>query len=146
MSAENGSSVRGLRTIRAAVILAGTLAFIFGLRTFGRSYSMTRWPITPGRVVTSVVAEEAGRVQARVEYEYMLAGRVYRGSVPASSLSREAADSLAARYPVGREIAVGYDPGNPRQSVLRADLRWWSLALTLAGVCIMAAGIWPRKP
>ena len=93
-----------------------------------------------------MVAEEAGRVQARVEYEYMLAGRVYRGSVPASSLSREAADSLAARYPVGREIAVGYDPGNPRQSVLRADLRWWSLALTLAGVCIMAAGIWPRKP
>jgi hypothetical protein len=135
-----------LKTVRATVILAGTLALILGLRTFGRSYSMTRWPIIPGRILSSgVVAEKGGRPQARIEYEFILAGRVHRGVLPEPLPTREAAESFAALYPPGREIAVGYDPGDPAQSVLRPHIRWWSLAVAVTGAILVAAGIWPRK-
>jgi hypothetical protein len=128
------------------MIVAGTLAFLLGLRDFGRSYSTTRWPVIPGRVLTSeVVPAGDGRFLAQVEYEYILAGRVRRGRLPASATRREQADSVSAVYPAGKEIPVGFDPGDPEQSVLRPHLRWWSLALTLAGAVIMVLGLWPRK-
>jgi hypothetical protein len=136
---------RGPRAWRAALILAGTLAFFFGLRTFGRSYSMTRWPVTPARVVSSEVVPAGEGFEARIEYEYILAGRVRRGHAAQSATDRAAADSIGARYPEGREIAVGFDPGNPALSVLRPHIRWWCLAVTLAGACLMGLGLWPRK-
>jgi hypothetical protein len=128
------------------MIVAGTLAFLLGLRDFGRSYSTTRWPVTPGRVLKSeVVPAGNGRFLAQVEYEYILAGRVRRGRIPPSATGREQADSIAAFYPVGREIPVGFDPGDPEQTVLRPHLHWWSLALTLTGAFMMVLSLWPRK-
>ena len=127
------------------LILAGFLAFLPGIRIFGRSYSMTRWPITPGRVTASKLAPTPGS-KVFVDYEYILAGRVRRGRMSVNAPSREAADSVTARFPAGREIAVGYDPGNPDQSVLRPSIKWWSLVLTLAGAALMTAGLRPRKP
>ena len=110
------------------------LVVLLGLRTFGRSYSMTRWPITPGRILRSAVTPtDNGQSRALIEYEFILAGRVYRGVMTSGA----AADSLVAAYPPGREIPVGYDPGDPQQSVLRPQIRWWSLALTVAGAIVL---------
>ena len=106
---------------------------------------MTRWPITPGRVVISEVVQAGGRFKTHVEYEYILAGRVRRGRLSEPANSHESADSLSSLYPVGREIPVGFDPGDPSLTVLRPHIRWWSLALTLAGACLMGIGFWPRK-
>jgi hypothetical protein len=107
---------------------------------------MTRWPITPGRVTSAEIAAiNNGSFAAAVDYEYILSGRVRRGRMPVSAASREAAESVTARYPAGKEIAVGYDPGNPDLSVLRPRIQWWSLVLMLAGAGLMAVGIWPRK-
>ena len=144
MSPATGWSNR--RVIRAAAILAGALVFLVGLRAFGRSYSMTRWPITPGRVLTSSVTPgEKGPIEARITYEFILGGRVYRGVMPEIRPTREAAESVAASYPPGREIAVGYDPGNLTQSVLHPRINWWSLLVTVLGALLVAAGAWPRK-
>jgi hypothetical protein len=134
-----------LRTIRAAVILAGFVMLLFGLRILGRSYSTTRWPITPGRIVASAIVPAGDRYEAHVEYEYILAGRVRRGRLPATPTTRDVADSMIASYPVGREIPVGFDPGDPASSVLRPVIRWWSLALILAGAGLMVAGVRYRK-
>ena len=106
---------------------------------------MTRWPITPGRVVVSEVVPAGEQFEAHVEYEYILAGIVRRGRIPESAGSRESADSLSSLYPVGREIPVGFDPGDPSLTVLRPHIRWWSLGVTLAGACLMGIGLWPRK-
>ena len=145
MSESHRGGLRGLRTIRAAVILAGIVVLLFGLRVLGQSYSMTRWPITPGRIVASAIVPAGDRFEAHVEYEYILAGRVRRGRLPATPNTRALADSVVASYPVGREIPVGFDPGNPGSSVLRPTIRWWSLALMLAGAGLVAAGVWLRK-
>ena len=146
MTQESGGNRLGLRTFRAVIILAGFLAFLPGIRVFGRSYSMTRWPITPGRVTsTEITAGNKGRFDTVVEYEYILAGRVRRGRMPVTVSSRTGAESVSAQFPAGKEIAVGYDPGNPNLSVLHPHIQWWSLVLTLAGAGMMAAGLWPRK-
>jgi hypothetical protein len=122
------------------------VALLLGLRMFGRSYSATRWPVVPARIIESHVAEaEGGRFHAAIEYEYILAGRVRRGRLPATPSVRAQADSVAAAYPVGREIAIGFDPGDPEQTVVHPRLRWWPLALALVGAGLMAAGIRPRK-
>lgn len=147
MSRGSGGNRLGLRTIRAIIILAGFLAFLPGIRIFGRSFSMTRWPITPGRVTSSQITESnQGHAGALVEYEYILSGRVRRGRMPVTVSNRMAAESVTAEFPPGKEIAVGYDPGNPDLSVLRPRIKWWSLVLTLAGAGVMAFGLWPRKP
>jgi hypothetical protein len=147
LTESTGGNRLGLSTIRAIVILAGFLAFLPGIRLFGRSYSMTRWPMTPGRVTASeIAATPSGRLEVSVHYEYILAGRVRRGRMSVSTPRREAADSVMARFPAGREIAVGYDPGDPEQSTLRPRIKWWSLVLTLAGAGLMAGGLRPRKP
>ena len=146
MTQRAGGNRQGLSTFRAVAILAGFLAFLPGIRIFGRSYSMMRWPVTPGRVTASQSAEKSrGIIEVSVDYEYILAGRVRRGRMSMSTPRREAADSVAAVFPVGREVAVGYDPGNPDQSTLRPRIKWWSLVLTLAGAVLMAAGLRPRK-
>jgi hypothetical protein len=116
------------------------LAFIFGLRVLGRSYSSTRWPVTPGRIISSGVVTSYSETRASVEYEFILAGKVYRGRMT----SAEQPETLVALYPTGREITVGFDPGDPSQSVLRPRIRWWSLALTLVGAGLIAGGI--RRP
>lgn len=126
-----------MKKICVLVILAGFVAFLIGLRAFGRSYSTTRWPVTHGRVIGSMVSAENGSPRASVEYEYLLAGKVYRGRMT----SEEKPESLTALYPAGREIPVGYDPGDPSQSVLRPEMRWWSLVLTLVGAGLIGGGI-----
>lgn len=147
MSQASGGNRLGLRSIRAAIILAGFLAFLPGIRIFGRSYSMTRWPITPGRVTASeIAAKGSAKFEATVEYEYILAGRVRRGRMPVAGPSRQAAESITARFPVGNEIAVGYNPGNSEDSVLLPRIQWWSLILALVGAGLMLYGTWPRKP
>lgn len=126
-----------MKTIHVLAILAGITAFVLGLRVFGRSFSTTRWPVAPGRITGSRVVTERGNARASVEYEYILGGKLYRGLM----ISREKAESLVASYPAGQEILVGYDPGDPRQSVLRPRIRWWSMVLTLAGAGLIAGGI-----
>lgn len=148
-----------MRTFRILAILAGALMFLLGLRIFGRSYSSTRWPVTQGRILSAHLAPAGdGRYRALIQYEFILAGKVYLGSglhrpsgggTGDSTIgplrSRAEADSLIAAYPVGREIAVGFDPGDPTQSVLRPRILWWSLALTVVGAMLLAMGIWLRR-
>lgn len=142
-----GGNRRGLSTVRAVVILAGFLAFLPGIRIFGRSYSMTRWPVTPGRVTSSAILEKGRtKFEAAVGYEYILAGRVRRGRMPVTASTRQSAESVTVRYPVGREIAVGYNPGNTEESVLLPRIKWWSLLLALGGSALLLFGTWPRKP
>ena len=146
MSRAAGGNSRGLSTVRAVVILAGFLAFLPGIRILGRSYSMTRWPVTPGRVTSSaIIAKGNTKFEAAVEYEYILAGRVRRGRMPVTSPTRLSAESVTVRYPVGSEIAVGYNPGNTEESVLLPRIKWWSLILVLGGASLMLYGTWPRK-
>lgn len=139
-----------------AIAFAGLLLCWYGLRVVGASYAITRWPVVPARVIVSTVEKADDRFRPRVEYELYLAGRRYVGggiTRPGTSadssepaLTREAADSIVASFPVGTELLAGYDPVDPFRTVLRPRFNWWTLIPPALGAILTAIGIalWRR--
>lgn len=92
------------------------------------------WPQTAGRIVKSTVEHYRQRVggaqsgtlvtfyAAVVEYSYRVADRDYHSTQLSfggkSAGSQDLAEAKAARYPVGSQVMVHYDPRNPSNAVL----------------------------
>lgn len=141
------------RWLAPLLVISGLLLALYGLRILGASYAVTRWPVTPARVVRSSVTNATnGRHFPVVHYEFFLAGERYVGagitrpatpaqpSAPAAS--QALADSIVARYPVGTEVLAGYDPVNPSRAVLRPHFNWWTLVPVILGVVLGVSGLW----
>jgi hypothetical protein len=91
------------------------------------------WPTVPGQVTQAAVHHARGssdpsRVgtttdSADIAYSYAVDGQSYVGSrisfayFYSSNVGSETADYLL-RYPVRKQVAVHYDPGNPAEAVL----------------------------
>jgi Protein of unknown function (DUF3592) len=129
----------------AALLMAIGLPFV-ALRT-------ARWPTTPGRIVSSGVeryidTDADGRrtmYRATVVYAYEVNGLEYRGDRVTSGgvMSASfpgAARRAAAKYPVGREVMVHYNPREPGDSVLRP---WsWTFVFPLLVAAAVLALAW----
>lgn len=89
------------------------------------------WPATPGRIVASAVEPVAPPPASRqppsfvvaVRYEYSVDGRRYEStriafSPPTPFANMAAAERERARFPVGGDVAVRYDPARPDRAVL----------------------------
>jgi hypothetical protein len=87
------------------------------------------WSQTTGRIVKSKIETQRHRFQGEaetiknvpaVEYEFKAGGRTVYGSRIAIGDDSGGANTEAtlARYPVGREVTVYYDPDDPTQCVL----------------------------
>ena len=134
------------------LILAGSILCIYGLRSLGASYAVTRWPVVPARVVYSAIDSTGrGGFRPRISYEFYLAGRRYLASgvdrpaganeASTGAMPLERARAAVARYPVGLELLAGYDPGNLGRAVLRPRFNWWTITPVLLGVLFAAIGI-----
>jgi hypothetical protein len=92
------------------------------------------WPSTQGVVLTSEVRDAGGDSgwYANVVYRYEVGGCVYENSriavaVEPGSQSFQAHQQLAARYPVGAQVMVYYNPQNPADAALMiGDPNSWS--------------------
>lgn len=130
-------------------------ALLFALVVFGFQRTAARarkWPVAPGRVEKSDVHsyetidrdEKTARQQTmyrpEVIYSYAVAGVEYHGDkVSVSGVSTNldgVARRVAARYPVGTELQVHYNPDNPGESAIdpRLPLAFWLFYLVPAGV------------
>ena len=95
----------------------------------------SRWPSAPGRIVIST--SEARSVRsggpdsddtevrnfAKVEFEYQVATRTYRGDrigIGDDLGGSDIAETLA-KYPVGKAVTVYYNPNRREQSVIERD-------------------------
>jgi hypothetical protein len=111
------------------------------------------WLTTAGTVVTSTVASRIlspsdpgynpGDTnvtnEPRVEYEYTVAGKKYRGrriDLGEKTSSYEL-ESILDRYPLGMAVTVYYDPADPNTAVLDRDMAWWVWAV--GGGCVVLA-------
>lgn len=117
--------------IGLAIMVAG---WIVNLRTRQKAGSARAWPLAPGRITASdlvhkVETDADNRAQdifyVRPAYAYEVDGRALTGdrvSFGASSRfeTRKAAEALAGRYPVGRDVAVLYNPRKPQESALES--------------------------
>jgi hypothetical protein len=60
------------------------------------------------------------RKQPRVTYSYSVNGTSYTGNRIsfATGCPPKETDAILSRYPVGRDVAVAHEPGNPAQATL----------------------------
>ena len=81
------------------------------------------WPSVPGTIVESWTRYQArgGGGSFRIRYAFVV-GHEITGSTPRLSGSwfwtTTQMEKFVARYPVGREVEVFYDPENPRRNCL----------------------------
>lgn len=125
--------------------LLGGVALALDIRAYRalqRAALARRWPIATGTVIDSGVRETtilirhkttqyrpAVRYAPQVMYEYRVGGQHYRHdriNVDGVVLSSEPADAArtARRYPVGRQVAVAYNPANPSEAFLQPTVTW----------------------
>jgi hypothetical protein len=90
------------------------------------------WLVTRGRIVSSktesYVALDGGHsgsqhryYRALVEFAYTVDGQEYHNTVGEPGTVRASAEAEAARYIVGTELDVHYDPQDPTHSALEID-------------------------
>lgn len=122
----------------ALVILIGLAIIVstwtVNLRTRRKAEGARAWPQAKGRITASdlihkVETDADNRAQdifyIRPTYAYEVDGRALTGDrisfgVSSRFESREAAEALAERYPVGRDVAVLYNPRKPQESALES--------------------------
>ena len=83
------------------------------------------WPATKGLILSSEVrnAHDENGWYATIIYRYEVSGRAYESSriavaVEHGDQSFQTQQQLAARFPVGAEVLVYYDPENPTDAAL----------------------------
>lgn len=135
----------GLAISLMTAFVLGGIALALDIRAYHalqRAALARRWPIAIGVVIASGVRETtilirhktaqyrpAVRYAPQVIYEYHVGGQHYqhdRINVDGVVLSSEPADAARAarRYPVGRQVAVAYNPANPNEACLRPTVTW----------------------
>ena len=80
----------------------------------------TGWPTVSGTVTSSETAKVMFRKQPRVTYSYSVNGTRYTGNRIsfAPGYPPKETDAILGRYPVGRDVVVAHEPGNPAQATL----------------------------
>ena len=129
--------------------LAGLLMTWITISNLRQAASARGWPVTRGRIVRSEVeakwqfasATRGTRVrtyQALVEYRYRVDGREYssrRVRLGATVASDEAiAGAEVARFPVGADVEVHYDPREPDSAMLEPIVAFKPLTFLLIAV------------
>lgn len=144
------------RLFSGFLLLAGLLVLGVAWFLWRRGEASRGWTRTAGRVVVSQVEEfqgppEQGYPQFRPElrYQYSVAGRDYEGSdvgvgsaAGAASAEPSWARKELERFPVGTEVAVYYDPADPRRAVLERGVPPLLPVVAVVGMALLVAGLW----
>lgn len=137
----------------------GLLALCAGIWNMRHPQKAFQWTQTTGRIVSSETesftdSDSGQRTRTLyrpvIEFSYTVEGQEYRGSSGSSAVTLSAgqkwADAEVARYPVGMEVPVFYDPQNPTKSGLKVNTdmmlngrRSLIVAAILLGVACYAA-------
>jgi hypothetical protein len=117
--------------IFAAAIL-GLIAFaaIVKLR---EAQAAKNWQSVGGKIIRSEIRtvrkrdleeRETVRSAPAIAYEYNVGGKRYKGEriSLAETLPESEIEAILARYPLGAQVTVYYDPADPRRAVLERDL------------------------
>jgi hypothetical protein len=135
--------------IPLSILAMGVVTLLAGARTFQKGWQSYRWPNVPGRIVSCELAKwdsGAGRsrsvtYQPRLVYTYEVEGRAYTGSTLTALDSwsgKRWAERWMRRFPAGSDVAVTYSPKNPSEAFLVPGIDFWSVAIMLVGLGVIA--------
>lgn len=145
----------GLSCLVTVALLLIFLAIGAGLSLWGWSIvrdagASASWPHVEGVVTRSEVTRSSDSsgvdsYSPRITYRYPAGSRYQEGYTikfgENSYNSRRRAESIAARYPVGRKVAVYYDPGRPGKSVLEPGVTGGSYIVLGIGALFVLIGL-----
>jgi len=110
--------------LSVGMIVLGLVFLLIGFKDYQEGMRSASWPKVEA-VITYSSAEDShdSTSVARIEYSYEVNGMKYKGDRIYSEsfdagLSRNEAEELANKFPVGRRGPVSYDPRNPKNSLL----------------------------
>lgn len=118
------------------------LAILYAMvSTYKKSAAAKQWPFTMGIVLSSAVEKHRYRRRdvnhAIVRYSYRVGERTYQNakvSLGPPASGREA-KKVVARYPVGAQVMVFYNPQDPTEAVLEkkdsTPLKLWLMLIIL---------------
>ena len=125
------------------------LGIIFFLRR--KMAAVSQWPSTMGTVNSSYLerrsSSEGGSTNYPVvQYSYQIGGQSYQSSklAPGPDVGGTGAGKVVARYPVGAQVMVFYNPQNPSDAVLerKAPAQWLMWLLLIVFDCALC-GVLP---
>ena len=136
-----------------ALSATGFVALWGGFELRDRARGMAAWPSVRGRVTGGAVVanstfdDGSPAYYPVISYQYEVAGKEYQGkrrtlvNVGVGGVLRGAAQQVVARYPVGSEVTVFYDPEDPGEAVLeRTSPVAGPILLFALGAALVAAG------
>jgi uncharacterized protein DUF3592 len=144
-----------------AAILVGAFCFAAFVHIRRQGRASAAWPAATGRITLSRVAREVFTikdddktrdVRRQVKYRpvvnfvFRVAGRDYYGTGATGGWTLlhddpERAEAVVASYPAGKEVAVYYDPAQPRTAVLERGNPAGSFMPLVAGTAFSLGGI-----
>jgi hypothetical protein len=110
--------------------ISGLLLVFWQVRELRDYASMEAWPSVAGQVIRAqVVGVRAFR--PNIVYRYQVGDQSFLDSTDLDqpgfggrNNKRNAAETIIASYPPGREVVVHYDPRQPNDSLLRVSPDW----------------------
>ena len=154
-SGSRGTADRGLIFLILGMFAAGVVLMAWGGYEIKGSRESGSWPSVQGTISSSSVSKRTSRgsdhrtrttYYPKVGFQYQVDGRRYTSSRIAFGTGESGGSAKWARkvvntYPVGKTVAVYYNPQDPQYGVLESGFTWRSLIVLLAGIAFFAAGV-----
>jgi len=134
-----------------ALAALGIFLIAFSLRSRRKAAASQSWPVTHGQITKAEVKQSAstdddGRTTyayyPAVEYAYQIGEQTYTGKrmsfggVVAYG-SRSKAEANLARFPVGGQVAVYYNPEKPSEAVLEQKAGGFAWGMIVGAICLV---------
>jgi hypothetical protein len=108
------------------------------------------WPSTMGTVTLSQIevrrSSEGSSNYPIVHYAYQVMGQPYQGHkvMPGPDVGGSGAHKVVARYPVGAQVMVYYNPASPSDALLERSMpgyiKWFWIILVILDVFLCGLG------
>jgi len=132
---------------------AGVFLIYQSVRSRQKADASRSWPATSGQVTDAQVAHHTNtdsdgdtseHYTPKVSYTYQALGQEYQGNkigfgFQQSFGSSAKAQAALARFPVGGQVTVYYDPNNPSEAVLERKAGGSTLSLVLGIIFIVVS-------
>jgi hypothetical protein len=146
LKSETEKEMSGARTTRYALLFIwgifgtiGAFCWLYGQYHLSLARASTEWPVVAGRIITSEVAThtdgEGTTYSDEIEYVYTVEGTEHQADVVVFG-GHEYGRRVVEYYPLGSEVSVSFDPGNPSRAVLEPGGRT-SSSLQTTGLAIL---------
>jgi hypothetical protein len=137
------------------LVFAGAGVFLIyqSIRSRQKAEASQGWPATSGQITDAGVGhhtstdsdgDRSDHYTPKVSYTYPVSGQTYEGSKIGFGMQQSfgnpgKAQAALARFPVGAQVPVYYDPNNPAEAVLERKAGGSTVSLVLGIVFLLVS-------